>query len=694
MLEIRNRAGMVLELPIDSKITIEINSTIFDTDDIIRGSYSYPFQLPLNENNCRFLDYGFLPERDLLPEIPVQVTAGTHVFSATLIYKTSGFYADASLLIDLGAIADTIRNQPLREFVTESFFIAKEDNQGGQTLKSLALAQPNVFPIVFPPFYNFEMVDFEWRPVDANQNPIQNYKRPLIHNQYYNWASIYPNVPANSGDKLLVPMVYLCWLITYICKKLGFSAQGTLFTDPVLTRLIIFNTQTTPGWDPEQNGYKVEIGRHLGEYTISEFFKILRAFVGLSIDINITSRQATFNTYRDLSRRKGYTDLSDCLVPNTEGNDGVENKGFIVNNFYDASDKYIDFNVDAWTNNIQPRQFKKSYSFATGNGATPVNLSVGTLMMNAYSAFRAVENPNVPNPVKMLLPVTEQSGNLADGYFKTSPNYSPYFDTNDTKAVPAAINQFGFRMLIYWGMQQDTSGDLYPYASSVSYDSKYLQIGEMSLLAGEPDDIWNTYQRKYYEFLSASKSISALMRISLGKLSEISPSVPVGYRSKNHVTGRYLLEKLTYELPAKEGFVLAKFEGRQLIPKTLVARSPIDPSYNCWVEMKLENYSGGIGVPENNERTFKADVVVYIWKDGLFTVPENNKGITFNYKRFVTNVDVNQISKTTTSDESIFISGHRTVIDPQAVRLMAGQPQGLKYFVAWGPRDGEGYRAR
>lgn len=682
---------MVLELPVDSRISIEINSTIFDTDDIIRGSYSYPFQLPLTENNCRFLDYGHLPERDMLPEILVQVTAGTHIFSATMIYKTSGIYADASLLIDLGAIADAIRNQPLREFVTESFFVAKEDNTGGVTLKGLALAEPNVYPIVFPPFHNMEMVEEDFRPLDANENPIESYKRPIIHNQYYNWAQYYPNVPAGSGDKILVPMVYLCWLITYICKKLGFSANGSLFTDPILNRLIIYNSQSTPGYDDTYGGYKIEVGRHLGDYTVTDFLKGLRAFVGLSIDANVSTKQVTFNTYKALSHSRDYVDLSDCLVAGSEGLDGVENKGFIVNNYFDSSDKYTDYILDPWNEHIEPRQFKKTYSFFTGNGATPVNLSIGTLMMHSYGVFRAVEN-DTPNLGKYLLPTADQSGNLADAFFQKSANYSPYYDSNNSKAIPPAVNSFGLRVLIYWGMQQDSQGNLYPYASSVSYDSKYLQVGKMSLQAGEPDDIWAMYQKKYYEFLSGAKKVSALMRIPLGKLNQISPSFPIGYRSKNYVTGRYLLEKLSYELPASESFVMAKFEGRQLIPKTLVATSPMDLSFNCWIQMKLENY---VTIKTGaHSSVHKADVIVYIWKDGLYTTPENTKGVTFNYRKFVTNFDVNQISKTITTDESIYISAHRTMLESQVEILRNGDPQGWQYYVSWAPRDGEGYRAR
>ncbi|MEO6283671.1 MAG: hypothetical protein ABIN80_02845 [Dyadobacter sp.] len=686
MLEIRNAAGLTLELPIDQILTIEINSTIFDTDDVIRGSYSYPFKFGLTPNNCLFIANSHLPESPVEPDISVSVRSGPFQFRALLTFSTTGAYADAALLIDLGEIADKIRNVPVREFVTERFFVGTDETKQVATMLKLATAPPNQYPIVFPPFHNYEMVD-------ENFKPTSSYARPTIVNVCYPGISqpTYSDTLLGSGDRLLVPMVYLGWLISYVCGKLGFTASGTLFSDPVLSRLVIFNTQTTPGLTVETTGYSVEIGRHLGDHSISELFKAVRSYMGVSIDISVTNRKAIFNTYKSLAESSTYVDISEFIIPGTEGIEKSDNKGFRIDTFSDASDKYVRFHPYPFdSNNIQPKELRSTFSFSVGTKQTTISLAVGTLRMDS---FKNTSDQTDAGP-SWLLPAAQQPGNLADPFFEKSENYSPYFDSNDPDAIPPAKNDWALRMLIYWGLKEDTSGKLYPYASSVSYDSKYRIFGELSLQPGEPDDIWTRYQKAYYEFLASSKEVTVAARLSLSTLSLISPSVPIGFKLSNQVLGRYLLQQMKYDLPAKDGFVMAEFEGRQTIAKLLKPNGATDAKLiNSWIQLKIENYSS-----ENNEnnsvQTHFADIVAYVWQDGLFTAAETTQGFLIEYRKNVTDYDVNQISTKKSTKEAIYIHGHRTVIEPHVNYLTAGNPRGLHKWVTWAMLDGEGYRTR
>lgn len=692
MLEIRNAAGLTLQLPADQRLNIEINSTIFDTDDVIRGSYSYPFQFGLTPNNCQFIENSHLPESPPLPDIQVSVKSGPFSFAALLTFKTRGIYADAALLIDLGEIADKIRNVPVREFVTEQLFISTDELSDAATLLKLATAPPNRYPCVFPPFHNSEMVEEGFKPVDAQGKPL-TFIRPTIVNRCYPGTPepLYSNTELGSGDRLLVPMVYMGWLISYVCQKLGFTASGSLFTDPVLSRLIIYNTQTTPGMSIDTGGYTVEIGRHLGEYSVSEFFKAVRAYIGVSIDINVTSRKAIFHTYQALTRMADYVDLSSSVVPGTEGVEKSQANGYTITVAKDDSDKYVRYHPFPFDNrNIQPKELRETFSFAVGEKQTPVSLSIGTLRMDS---FKNTSDTTVAGP-EWLIPAAQQPGNLADPFFELSQNYSPYFDAADLNAIPPAKNSWGLRMLIYWGLQKDTGGDYYPYASSVSYDSSYKIIGPLSLQPGEPDDMWNRYQKTYYEFLAGSKKVTLALRLGLPMLSRISPSLPVGFKLSNQVLGKYLLDKMKYELPHQQGYVLAEFEGRQLVPKTVKAGGSLEPALiSSWVQLKLENI-----VTEDNENGsihyWYGDIVAYIWKDGLFTEPETSQGFQIEYVKKVVDYDINQISATKTSRATAYISGHRQVIELKSLAWIAGNPRGLIKWTTWAMLDGEGYRTR
>jgi hypothetical protein len=569
MLEIRNDAGLSLQLPADQRLTVEINSTIFDTDDIIRGSYSYPFKFGLNENNCRFIADGHLPEVALQPEMRVAVSAGPHSFFATLTYKTSGIEADAALLIDLGEITDQIRNTSLREFVTETLVISTLELGAKPTFQKLAEAEPNTYPVVFPPFFNSDQVEKDWKPLDSSGNEIGSYARPVLHNLYYPDLDMYTGTLLGHGDVIFVPMVYTCWLVQHICQKLGFAAQGTLFTDPVLSRLILFNTQSIAGLDPQTGEYLVKVGLHLGDDTIATFFKALRAYLGLSIEVDVTAKKVVFNTYRSLRKTREMVNISAELVPGSQGVDQGIDGGYVVNTYVDDADKYLNASIDSQTDDqffFVRKEIAKSNSFTTGTKERQVSLEIGTTAMRMHDGR---------NSSRWLLPTVQQEGNNADPFFERSGSYSPYENKNELdKSVPEPPNAWGLRMLIYWGMQKNSVAEKYPFASSVSYDSTYNVIGDMSLQPGEPDDIWWIHQMHYYEFLSFSKKITALFRLSLATLSKISTSVPIGFDMVNFVQGRYLLEKFTYELPASQGFVMAKFQGRQLVPKILIPHQP------------------------------------------------------------------------------------------------------------------------
>ncbi|SEI39294.1 hypothetical protein SAMN05216327_101182 [Dyadobacter sp. SG02] len=687
MLEIRNSEGKVLELPEDQTITIEINSTIFDADEALRGSYSYPFTFGLSPNNCLFIGNSHLPESPISTDLKVSVRSEPFHFNALLTFTTSGNKADAALLIDLGELADQIRNVPVREFVTERIFIGTDETANVATMRKMAVAPPNRYPCVFPPFHNSEMVEAEFKP-------NANYKAPTIVNVCYPGTPepVYSNTLLGTGDRLLTPFIYVGWLITYICTKLGFAASGTFFSDPVLSRLVIYNTQTVPGLSVDTGGYTVEIGRHLGDYSISEFFKALRTYVGLSIDFNLTSRKAIFNTYKSMASSNAYTDISEMIVPETYGIDKSAGKGYNIKVFSDGSDKYVRYHPFPFdSKEIQPKELKSSFSFTVGTKQTDMGLSIGTVRMDS---FKSTNDTSAAGP-EWLIPAAQQPGNLADPYFEKSANYSPYVDANDPDAIPPAKNEWALRLLVYWGLKEDTAGNFYPYASSVSYDAKYRIFGELSLQPGEPDDIWNRYQKFYFEFLASSKKVTTLARLSLSKLGEVSPSVPVGFKLSNQVLGKYILEKLSYRLSASEGYVLAEFEGRQLVPKLFKPSGAYDPKLiNSWVQLAIENRVTEDANENGSIRNSYADIVAYVWKDGLFTEPENTQSLLIEYVKKVDDYDVNGIPHKTTTKLSSYISGHRTVVESRVLHLVAGNPRGLIKWTTWAMLDGEGYRTR
>lgn len=675
MIEIRNELGDTLQLPLDETLTVEINSTIFETSDILQGSYSYPFSFSLkNDNNREFIQNGHLPERLLQPDIPVTVVAGSITFAAKLKYQVDSMSADGALLIDLSTVANLLRNVSLREYVTEEFEVGTADGMLPPSPSRLAHAFPGQYPIVFPCFRNDEMVeeDFERDPA---------FTRPTICNPFNLNTGQYTFTVLGKGDAQIVPMVYLTWLLKYVCNKLGFTASGSFFQDSPLSRIILFNTQTTPGLT-DDGRYHVIIGRHLPDITIGDFLKNIRAYFGITIDFNAREKRAVFNLFKDINRMQ-LLDLSPYFIPGTQGLEEKASGGYTVNVLRDDNDKMI-------ADEKAPFLNYKVGDATLGN----VDLNIGTLRMVEE---KIVDLFPLPSPT-WLIPKVSMPGNLADPFFKKlenpsaldpdaaiyaeSENYCPYWNPDYPGDIPELKNDFGFKLLIFWGMQPDSTGRNYPYASSLSYNGKYQTVGKLSLLPGEVDDMWENYQRIYYEFLALSKNSSAFLRLPASVLSSISPSEPIGLRLSNFVLSKYLLDRLSYELPAKEGYFVAKFEGRQLMPMILKPNQSEFPQI-VWLELRLEKLPGLNWQPTeapgyreyespttvHQRQTLFADVVVYVWADGLYTIPVTNVYLSVDYAEgwYDMNRTPNFISTynpilKVENTKKVDVAGHRTVI--------------------------------
>lgn len=693
MIEIRNTAGLALQLPPDARVSVELVGTILNTDDVLAGSYSYPFRFPLTDHNIRFIQSGHLPERDIQPELSVRVTLGPLSFTALMGYKTSGLYADGYFLIDLAEVAERLRTSSLRTLVKEQVRVTSAEGLPVPSLRALADAPPGQYPIVFPPFRNPEMVEADYRPITALGPPVaydETYKRPLIVNRYRTGTlDVYRNAVAGmTPDTLLVPMVYLTWLLRYVCAQLGFTAAGSLLTDPDLNRLVLFNTQTVPGQNIDTGEYVVEISRHLPDITVSEFFKALRTYVGCSIDFDARSRTARFDTYRALRRVSSYLDMSEGIVADQLSLERSGVSGFIIKSQPDSQDKAL----------TESNQYATQFRVG-GQNAQEITLGIGTLTM-----WRGVNldfsGPYIVGGVPKLgtwqLPQCIQPGNLADKIFENSANYSPYHDPLRPDTVPPAKNPFGFRLLMYHGMEHtDLAGHGYPYAASVSYDAQLRVFGTLSLLPGQPDDVFQRYQRYYYEFLTYSKKLSQPLRLSLTQLNALRPSLPIGLRGRNLVLGRYLLEKLTYELPAADdGRVLAKLDARQLLPILIKPNIPEEDLYaGVWVQIVFENAHNDVA---GTTTTQYADVVLYVWLDGRFVDPAPTPNRLVNYSRATTVLTANNQSDRVIRDFTAQALAHRTVIEAQAlIGIYKQGALGVPYpiqIVEYRPQPGTGYR--
>jgi hypothetical protein len=651
MLRIQNAQGLTLNLEANGRLAVELLSTLFNTNDELPGSHSYPFRIPMDENNQRFLDNRHRSEREAQPLMAVDVAADGLHFRASLGFRRSGRYADAWLLVELGEVASTLRRQSIRTLVTDTYHLGNSTIQLIQTLKRLAQAPPAEYPLVFPPLRNERMVEEAFSPNDHPFTP------PVTFNRYNPVVGGYvASARGTDGQALLVPCVYVAWLIRRLCQAMGYTAQGSFFTDPDLVKLILLNTQTMPGYHFAGGSYQVRIGRHLPDISIGDFFKALRSWCGCGIFFDAASRTATFTTYRNIRfDNRPVPDLSDSYIPHQDQVEEPVETGFVLNSAVEKQDELL----------AERAGYRKS--FVVKQPDREINLEIGTTFMS-----RVVNNDH-PTGLFWLVPHLKQKGNLADPFYEKSNHFAPYTDADDPTQVPETKNNFGLTCLLYHGMQPDAVGNLYPYASSVSYNARYQAVSGLSLLPGEPDDMFKRYQRLYYEWLANARTLTVPMLLPVSRLGQLRLSQPVGLKTAYQVYAKYLIESLTYELPAQDGLVLAKAKLRQLLPIVL-RHTTADPDlYNAvWVQLVYENETTSGGDAQGSDfLVTRADLVVYLWEDGTFQTPANPPTTPLNYTTVTLEyqADGNVIRTELNATAPAF--GHRYVLLPQTTRSLA-----------------------
>jgi hypothetical protein len=672
VIEIRNEKGRTLQLPMGEKLSVELISTILNTDQVLQGSYSYPFRFPLNEHNLSWLGGGATAEQLARRDYAVHLYAeGIPLERGAMSYRVSGKYANAYLKLDLGEVAGKLRELRLRDLMNERYPLGSSLVDVWRKLDELTQAAPGVAPLVFPPFRNELMVEPEF--VGA---PASGYERQVVFNRYRPWVNVLqpgPMVPAFFGGAGhlvnplahqhrhgLVPMLSLVYVLRRFAQKLGFTAMGEWLSDTEVNKLILFNTQVMPdipatAWNNASAAlpggtYYVEMGRHVPDMSVGDFIKALRGWMGVGIFFNSKTRSVRFKAYRTMKNESSYQDFTQGFIPDTDQYDTPDKTGYTLTNYREDGDELLKETAYYRT------------EFTVGDGSDPIELGVGTCLMYRGS------NSDSSALVAWTIPQVKQSGNLADEFFTDSKNYSPYREGESSENIPAPKHRFGLRLLLYHGLQPDASGlTRYPLASSVSYNFEYETVGGLSLLPGEPDDVYAQYQRYYYEMLLSSERVQLDLMVKLIQVQGFQPERAVGLRLRNRVFSKWLPERITYQLPARNGVVRCRMQAVQLIPVNLKPTVPEGTLYNAvWVWLTEENYTDDQA--GFNYRYDRYDIAVYFYEKGNKTSPVDMPSLLINYRRRTQEFDENgQAQQDDITDLTATASGLKYLLQTQTI---------------------------
>lgn len=562
------------------KITAELVSTVFNEDDDFLGSYTYPVKAPFSPKNNRLVKNAHLIENR---SSRYQLEVTLYVFERP--YKKCRLTFDVTaegysmyLAIDNAVFAGLIKATSLQDLFTvyeagvfKNYITLYMGHSRAETLAQLAYAvqNPGAGPCVFFPYRNEKLIgEFSGTAAQGYENGLKYF------NPYHGSFEAPAGAPSVGTTYFYTPFFYLRWMVQQVCAFLGFEATGEFISDERVKGLTMYNSALLP-YDQifSDNGCLLTPVQHLPGFKLNDFIKELRSTFKLAIDFNANDRKAYFNYAPEIIESRDVVDISGQTEP------GFEIKAYTPSGYelvQQLDDRDAMFTLYEYTK-----------SFFIGDQTEPKELTgiAGTV----FSTTSA--EPRSGTSATWRLPWMQQEGNTY------SPVFSGAASFNDTTlAVPElSRNEFGLRLINYRGLQPDSAGQLYPYASGDDLDSDgFYRACPVSLWLGGERGMIGTFQRSWLLYFLRTEQVELSAYLTAAKLLELSPLRRVVWRTETQVLMSALLSQLSFETSdARAGRLAAKLT---VFPVYGMAAAG-DPAYLQITAGTVINQGGVASVP-------------------------------------------------------------------------------------------------
>lgn len=566
-------------LDIQQSLLVELSSSFFESE-VLTGSFSYPIQLPWTRHNQQILG----TEREVSVVLDVD---GLFVKNCVLNFKRKKDTCSGYLKFDLGELITEMKKD-IRLLVDEKVVF----DLGASNISAVMLAyvqrEPSTVPVVFYPIKNMafmetteEMVgEFPWYQNMGYQN-------------FFRYGGF--EVGLNTPDYQTVPGVYLVWLLTACFSKLGYELKGEFVEDPEVRRWVLdCNTAVNFGAETGVNLYSFWVWKCLPSTSLVDLLKALREFEGVGCFVDAKLKTVTLSRMVSAVEGREFVDLRGCELVNFEYG-FTESGGYVVNQFVEDKDV-------TW----KTKKYRKN--FQIGSGGTEVNLKIGTVMMIKE------DRPFGAPGAKWLVPHVERPGNLLSiSYFKSA---SYVADTND-KAMFKLTNEPSLRLLSYRGLVEDSTGELYPLATSIQTDINDDAIGSRMLQFDGGTGQWYTSLDKYYGFLHRGNPLQIDLLLPLGKVYELTDTSKKVMLTVDKEDKYFFMKRLQVEFPSKNGKVKVKADAVEIVNNDIVPMPVITPTIMVYVVIAEENVvSEGVGT---GHYIRYADIVIRLYLDAELT---------------------------------------------------------------------------
>lgn len=646
----------------DGALTADFNSTLFNQDSDLLGSYSYPGAMPLEPNRAIIRNAHYIAtsngQRTLncmmwLVALPFKQVKMSFTIDDT---KTINY----NLYYDLALISNQLKTLKLYQLVDSV-------NDGQLTFESIAAMRDYMtatttgakgeFPMVFAPYKNdgaYIDAIYEFEPAYigtivytagqkftytdgqiwtantttiAGDNPVSQPakfdKTPATYPDNAFPASKiinrYERADDGSGSFIVdetfpvrqtqVPLFYIVYIFKRIAQFFGMEAQGEWLNEDEANKLVFWSNIPigTVSIIPDYTYF-------MNDMLVSDFLKAMRTGRGLLIEPDPTRNIWIFESLANLEKSE-VVDLQDLQTIDFRET-GTQSDAYTIEETFDDKDA----------------------AFSDGEKQNPDQMVIGDL-------DTAVQITDIQLPIVTTKMVQEQS---AVPVFELSPpalvsNWRiPYIKMPMAGSTPmdqvSTLNQgdahaFGLRLLIYQGMQADDAGYLYPYLTYDNLDP-ILTGSFISTLSLVPFDlalsaIWN-----YYQYIFNSKPFEMVFEMTPRKFMDIVSNRRIAVRDPfNFTTAICLLDQNSVDFVNNKDKVTAKLtlypkvisnNAAQVLPPVVIPPPP--PPFDngvVFVKIDLRPTTDSVSPIPPHYHFFRSDIWAKFYLDGAMTTPKD-----------------------------------------------------------------------
>lgn len=614
----RTDTGEFLVLAANNVLTVEIHSTLFNSASDFLGSFSYDGSAPLQPNKAVLRNGHLINSSADLRTFDVMMYLGSLQYKQVRFnYTLDGDNIRYNLFIDSGVLANRFKNQNLNENPAgldgQINFNSREDF--ANYMMETITAPAGTMPMVFYPFKN----DGAYKVIPPeSQGTYPDIAFPV--NLYFNaWkitgtdGAFLIDTVSGENANTQTPAFYLVYVLRRLFASFGLKVQGKWLEDANANQI------TIPTILPISSFFSIaDYTYYMPAIKVSDFLKEVRTSFGLLIDPDLTRNICTIESFENLRADSEYIDLQQKqLYGISETRTTL--KSYKIGRVAEDSDSAFD---DA------EKQSMPTITIGDQSGINEIDdiplLAVATKMLTEIKPAAAGTGswrlPWIKLPVSGASPLDQ----ISERDYKERSN-------------------FKLRFLYYHGMQLDSAGYYYPYASDDNLGPDGAAISDYSLALSQSSTAYLAVKR-FYQYQKNSKPFEVGFFCTVQEFFKLNAKTRVILKDRNQAPVICLLDSVAADLGDKDTIfakitvwpVVMANNAAPVVP--IIPPIPPEPPVDngvVYVKLVAKNTTRqDYYQPKPDWNTFKTDVVLYFYEDAAGTIPKAVTDLKISYSYF------------------------------------------------------------